>query len=392
MKYEPGSVAGVVSMACVADVKPSLPYKCDSCEFRARWPSEINQHRKNHSSVKPYACPRCTYRSKWKWDVVKHLKRCGAGVCVTSGVSVRDVIDHSLPPPPPISHASSLSGLSVSNTPAILNARNTPATINARKTPAIVSTARSCKKCGFTSSDLSELLLHQKSHLIDAVQIFSLPPISSPSVSSPPHPQISPNLTSTRPQSDPFNFSDDGSTIADNSTPTPATLSPAPFDVCNTVQSMPRVPWPMNLRRSYSDIVEHMRKKLKHSQNKRRRFLGNTTSGIIAKPSASPSECLDHCVAPGSATMLACGLKNPQRTQKRHKCRKCVYVTRSKKLLDNHVIKRHAVKTPATPCQVSRVNSGTLTCDMCAYEVNSASDLQTHIASFHSKTETSLST
>ena len=63
-----------------------LPYKCNTCEYRARWPSEITQHMKNHSDEKPFHCPRCTYKSKWKWDVVKHLKRCGGG-------TVKDVID-----------------------------------------------------------------------------------------------------------------------------------------------------------------------------------------------------------------------------------------------------------------------------------------------------------
>ncbi|KAH3773482.1 hypothetical protein DPMN_174844 [Dreissena polymorpha] len=63
-----------------------LPYKCTVCEYRARWPSEISQHMKNHSTEKPYHCPRCSYKSKWKWDVVKHLRRCGGG-------TVHDVID-----------------------------------------------------------------------------------------------------------------------------------------------------------------------------------------------------------------------------------------------------------------------------------------------------------
>jgi len=64
-----------------------LPFKCELCEYRARWPSEMTQHAKNHSDEKPYHCPQCTYRSKWKWDVVKHLKRCGGGG------TARDVID-----------------------------------------------------------------------------------------------------------------------------------------------------------------------------------------------------------------------------------------------------------------------------------------------------------
>ena len=31
-----------------------LPYKCSVCEYRARWPSEITQHMKNHSDEKPF--------------------------------------------------------------------------------------------------------------------------------------------------------------------------------------------------------------------------------------------------------------------------------------------------------------------------------------------------
>ena len=66
----------------------ALPYKCSVCDYRARWPSEISQHMKNHSTEKPFHCPRCSYKSKWKWDVVKHLRRCGGG-------TVHDVIDTS---------------------------------------------------------------------------------------------------------------------------------------------------------------------------------------------------------------------------------------------------------------------------------------------------------
>jgi DNA-directed RNA polymerase subunit M/transcription elongation factor TFIIS len=70
-----------------------LPFKCPLCEYRARWPSEMTQHAKNHSDEKPFRCPQCSYRSKWKWDVVKHLKRCGGGNC-----TARDVIDMSASP------------------------------------------------------------------------------------------------------------------------------------------------------------------------------------------------------------------------------------------------------------------------------------------------------
>ncbi|XP_060075483.1 uncharacterized protein LOC132555153 [Ylistrum balloti] len=88
-----------LTMDKTGKVTPSdvlLPYRCPRCEYRARWPSEITQHMKNHSDEKPYHCPRCSYKSKWKWDVVKHLKRCGGG-------TIRDVIDTSkvkkMPPP-----------------------------------------------------------------------------------------------------------------------------------------------------------------------------------------------------------------------------------------------------------------------------------------------------
>ena len=77
-----------------ASAETLLPFKCDLCEYRARWPSEMTQHAKNHSDEKPYHCPQCTYRSKWKWDVVKHLKRCGGGG------TARDVIDTTSMTPP----------------------------------------------------------------------------------------------------------------------------------------------------------------------------------------------------------------------------------------------------------------------------------------------------
>ena len=79
--------AGLATGNSPASAEMLLPYKCSVCEYRARWPSEITQHMKNHSDEKPYSCPRCTYKSKWKWDVVKHLKRCGGG-------TVKDVIDN----------------------------------------------------------------------------------------------------------------------------------------------------------------------------------------------------------------------------------------------------------------------------------------------------------
>jgi len=76
-----------VGGSSTASAEILLPFKCELCEYRARWPSEMTQHAKNHSDEKPYHCPQCTYRSKWKWDVVKHLKRCGGGG------TARDVID-----------------------------------------------------------------------------------------------------------------------------------------------------------------------------------------------------------------------------------------------------------------------------------------------------------
>lgn len=40
----------------------NLRYKCDTCEFRARWPSEMTQHKKNHSADKPFKCNYCSYK------------------------------------------------------------------------------------------------------------------------------------------------------------------------------------------------------------------------------------------------------------------------------------------------------------------------------------------
>ena len=54
-------------------------YKCEFCNFRAKWPNMVMEHMKIHSSPKPYRCPNCSYASKWKWDVSKHLLRCGSG-------------------------------------------------------------------------------------------------------------------------------------------------------------------------------------------------------------------------------------------------------------------------------------------------------------------------
>lgn len=72
------SGAGNNSKKMSLNVDNTLPHKCEVCGFRARWPSEMNQHKKNHSDEKPFKCPNCNYRSKWKWDVGKHLKRCGS--------------------------------------------------------------------------------------------------------------------------------------------------------------------------------------------------------------------------------------------------------------------------------------------------------------------------
>lgn len=87
LKNRQGGKTTTVTRSVTGNVpETSLPYKCTRCEYRARWPSEITQHMKNHSDEKPYCCPNCTYRSKWKWDVVKHMKRCGGG-------TIKDVID-----------------------------------------------------------------------------------------------------------------------------------------------------------------------------------------------------------------------------------------------------------------------------------------------------------
>ena len=40
----------------------NLPYQCDLCDYKARWPSEMTQHKKNHSDEKPFLCPQCPYR------------------------------------------------------------------------------------------------------------------------------------------------------------------------------------------------------------------------------------------------------------------------------------------------------------------------------------------
>lgn len=72
------STKGSSNKRGLSNVKINLPYRCDVCGFCARWPSEMNQHKKNHSSEKPFKCPKCSYRSKWKWDVGKHLKSCGS--------------------------------------------------------------------------------------------------------------------------------------------------------------------------------------------------------------------------------------------------------------------------------------------------------------------------
>ena len=40
----------------------NLPYQCELCDYKARWPSEMTQHKKNHSDEKPFLCPQCPYR------------------------------------------------------------------------------------------------------------------------------------------------------------------------------------------------------------------------------------------------------------------------------------------------------------------------------------------
>lgn len=56
------SAKGSSNKRGLSNVKINLPYKCDVCGFCARWPSEMNQHKKNHSSEKPFKCPNCPYR------------------------------------------------------------------------------------------------------------------------------------------------------------------------------------------------------------------------------------------------------------------------------------------------------------------------------------------
>lgn len=58
----PGSKSGRGKKETGSSAESLLPFKCDLCEYRARWPSEMMQHMKNHSDEKPYQCPQCSYR------------------------------------------------------------------------------------------------------------------------------------------------------------------------------------------------------------------------------------------------------------------------------------------------------------------------------------------
>lgn len=58
----PGSKSGRGKKDTGSSAESLLPFKCELCEYRARWPSEMMQHMKNHSDEKPYQCPQCSYR------------------------------------------------------------------------------------------------------------------------------------------------------------------------------------------------------------------------------------------------------------------------------------------------------------------------------------------
>ena len=161
-----------------------LPYKCDVCEYRARWPSEITQHKKNHSDEKPYRCPRCTYKSKWKWDVVKHLKRCGGG-------TVKDVIDvtkdfyvnqsyspENLAPaqkrelsggPPNVTVMPSAEN---SNHSADFSYENGFDEASLDLSNATTPTSLECKDCSFVASSVVELRKHARFHAYEAQQVY----------------------------------------------------------------------------------------------------------------------------------------------------------------------------------------------------------------------------
>ena len=291
------------------DSRASLPYKCDSCDFRARWPSEINQHRKNHSSVKPYACPRCTYRSKWKWDVVKHLKRCGGGS--GSEVSVRDVIDHSGPTP-------ALTGAVVTETLAVVGSPD------ARKLTGFAATLRSCRKCEFRASDFSEFLLHQKGHAAE-------PSTTEPGV------QLACEVGGGG--GDPFEFSDGGSTIPDDCDAEIRDLSHAPSasDVreSSPAAASPRLPDPasgleFDVGADRTDSGSRYSAVLRRASRQLVLSAGRRLKRYPSRSAASPR---------ARAKAGAAGAASARRTLR---CRRCVYVTRVPRLYAAHARCKHA--------------------------------------------------
>ena len=165
-----GTTGGVTTQRDLSSAELLLPYKCSVCEYRARWPSEISQHMKNHSDEKPYHCPRCAYRSKWKWDVVKHLKRCGGG-------TVDDVIDTSKqraraaakcdaaapppsspPPPPPLPPLPAKRQVLSAGPP------NVTVSDGADEKTDVTTGELCCAKCAFVAHSVAELHRHVRVH------------------------------------------------------------------------------------------------------------------------------------------------------------------------------------------------------------------------------------
>ena len=71
MNYTPpGSKNGRSKKDGSTSAESLLPFKCNLCEYRARWPSEMTQHMKNHSDEKPYQCPQCSYRLVFIRDIL----------------------------------------------------------------------------------------------------------------------------------------------------------------------------------------------------------------------------------------------------------------------------------------------------------------------------------
>lgn len=166
-----------------------LPHRCPHCEYRARWPSEITQHMKNHSDEKPFGCCHCEYTSKWKWDVVKHMKRCGGGG-VNDVVNLKELKEFAQKLAPQANTLAHTQGRGLSNGPPNVTVTrdgmgmktgSSPPT--GRETPSPVSTGEEqqqntirdplqCSKCLFIASSPTELKRHIKSHKYNTSQVY----------------------------------------------------------------------------------------------------------------------------------------------------------------------------------------------------------------------------